>query len=118
MIPNRVDVVCRQSDLCSAPIPALIQESTMTKSQTKKPAPVPQTKAAAPKKPDQSKSKQGRMIALMQRTQGATVDELMKTTGWQKHTVRGAISGSLRKRLKLKVTLVETAKGSAYRIQP
>ena len=29
---------------------------------------------------------------------GATIDELVAVTGWQKHSVRGAMSGSLRKK--------------------
>jgi transcription initiation factor IIE alpha subunit len=32
------------------------------------------------------------VIAMIQRKGGATLDEIMKTTGWQKHTVRGFIS--------------------------
>jgi hypothetical protein len=29
---------------------------------------------------------------MMQRAKGATLDEIMKTTGWQRHTVRGFVS--------------------------
>jgi predicted transcriptional regulator len=32
------------------------------------------------------------VIAMMQRKGGATLDEVTKHTGWQKHTVRGFIS--------------------------
>lgn len=32
------------------------------------------------------------VIAMLQRKGGATLDEIIKTTGWQKHTVRGFIS--------------------------
>jgi len=34
---------------------------------------------------------------------GATLAQMMKLTGWQAHTVRGMLSGSLRKRLGLDV---------------
>jgi len=40
----------------------------------------------------------------MQRRDGATIDELVKLTGWQAHSVRGAISGTLKKKLGLAVT--------------
>jgi hypothetical protein len=38
---------------------------------------------------------------------GGTIEQLAQFTGWQPHTVRGAISGALRKRLKLHVTCVD-----------
>ena len=37
---------------------------------------------------------------------GGTIDQLTELTGWQPHTVRGTISGTLRKRLNLNVTCV------------
>ena len=48
---------------------------------------------------------------------GATNLQLMLATGWQPHCVRGAISGPLRKRLGLDVTLTRNAAGErVYRI--
>jgi len=41
--------------------------------------------------------KLGSIQALVERTGGATISEMMLATGWQAHSVRGAISGSLRK---------------------
>ena len=49
-------------------------------------------------------TKQARMIALMQRPEGASIEEICKVTGWQKHTVRGTFSNTLKKRLGLTVT--------------
>ena len=40
---------------------------------------------------------------MLNATSGATLEQMMKLTGWQAHTVRGAISGVLRKRLGLNV---------------
>jgi hypothetical protein len=44
-----------------------------------------------------SPSKQDAVIAMLRRPVGATVDEVASATGWQRHTVRGVFSGTLRK---------------------
>jgi hypothetical protein len=36
---------------------------------------------------------------MLQRPEGATVDEGARATGWQRHTVRGVFSGTLKKKL-------------------
>ena len=46
-------------------------------------------------------SKHDRIIALLQRAEGATLDVLVMETGWQKHSVRGFLAGTVRKKLKL-----------------
>ena len=61
-------------------------------------------------------SKEAQVIALLRREQGATLDEIVAATGWQKHTVRGAISGALKKRLGLAVESTPTEAGRVYRI--
>ena len=48
-------------------------------------------------------SKKAEVIDLMSRSQGATLAEIMGLTGWQAHTVRGFVSGTLIKKLELKV---------------
>jgi hypothetical protein len=48
-----------------------------------------------------SDSKQDRIVALLQRPNGATLDVLVKETQWQKHSVRGFLAGTVRKKLKL-----------------
>ena len=49
--------------------------------------------------------------------EGATNLQLMLASGWQPHSVRGAISGLLRKRLGLNVVLTSNATGKrVYRI--
>ena len=37
-------------------------------------------------------SKQDEVIAMLRRPEGATVDEVVNATGWQRHTVRGVFS--------------------------
>ena len=38
---------------------------------------------------------------MLQRPEGATIAEIVEATGWQPHTVRGALAGALKKRLGL-----------------
>jgi hypothetical protein len=57
------------------------------------------------------------MIALLRRPEGATIDEIVAVTGWQKHTVRGAIAGALKKKLGLEVISKKIdQRGRVYRI--
>lgn len=43
-------------------------------------------------------SKLDRLLSLLRRPDGATISDLMDATGWQAHSVRGAIAGALRKK--------------------
>lgn len=61
-------------------------------------------------------SKQNRLIALMQRPKGACIQELMEATGWQAHSVRGVVSGTLRKKLGLNVIMDVNGNSRVYRI--
>ena len=58
-------------------------------------------------------TKQARMIALMKRPEGATIEQISAEVGWNANTIRGVISGALRKRLGLDVTSVRTREGSS-----
>ena len=42
-------------------------------------------------------SKTAQVVAMLQRKNGATLSEIMKTMGWQKHTVRGFMAGAMKK---------------------
>ena len=53
----------------------------------------PGQKAAKPKA-----SKLGRLEAMLRQPAGATIKQLGKSLGWQSHSVRGAIAGSLKKK--------------------
>jgi hypothetical protein len=58
-----------------------------------------------PKSPRNVRSgtKQAVLIDMLRREEGATIKQIVEATGWQKHTVRGAISGALKKKLGLTV---------------
>ncbi len=73
-------------------------------------------KAAKPGGP-RAGTKQALLIDLLKRKKGATIDEIIEATGWQAHSVRGAISGTLKKKLGLTVTSEQIEKrGRVYRI--
>jgi hypothetical protein len=62
-------------------------------------------------------SKEARLIAMLRRPEGATVEEIARTFGWQHHTVRGAFAGALKRKRGLEVTSEKTADGRrTYRI--
>jgi hypothetical protein len=61
-------------------------------------------------------SKQAQVIGLLQRPQGATIEEMASAMGWQRHTVRGLISGALKKKLGLDIVTEKTDRGRCYRI--
>ena len=57
------------------------------------------------------------LVVALRRPQGATSLQLMLATGWQPHSVRGAISGMLRKKLGLNVVLAHNDSGErVYRV--
>jgi Protein of unknown function (DUF3489) len=61
------------------------------KSQAKSLAKTPRRERARPSANERS-NKKAEVIAMMKRAKGATLDEIMAATGWQKHTVRGFVS--------------------------
>lgn len=62
-------------------------------------------------------TKQAQVIALLLRPEGATIAEIAAATGWQAHTVRGAISGALKKKLGLPISSEKVeGRGTVYRM--
>lgn len=61
-------------------------------------------------------SKLETVVALLRRPKGTTIAELCKTTGWQSHSVRGALSGAIKGKMGLSVVSAQTAGVRIYRI--
>jgi Protein of unknown function (DUF3489) len=63
-----------------------------------------------------ARSKQARVIAMLQSPAGTTIDAITKATGWQPHSVRGFLAGVVRKRLKLSLTSKKVNDNRIYQI--
>lgn len=57
-------------------------------------------------------SRKAELMALLQRTGGATLAELMTTSGWQAHSVRGFLSGTIGKKMGLKIDSAKREDGT------
>jgi hypothetical protein len=77
-------------------------------------------KPSTPSDPDAQKSdpgsKQSRIVAMLRSPGGTTLAAMMKATGWQQHSVRGFLAGTVRKRLKLKLGSKKVDGNRVYRI--
>ena len=56
-------------------------------------------------------TKQSMIVALLKRPSGATLQELMKATDWQAHSVRGFLSAVVGKKMNLAVVSTKSADG-------
>lgn len=62
-------------------------------------------------------TKQAALIAMLRAPGGATIAEIVAATGWQPHTVRGAMAGALKKKLELEVTSEKVEdRGRVYKL--
>jgi hypothetical protein len=71
------------------------------------------TRAKAPKKATGARhgSKTEKVVDLLKQAGGATLKELMKATGWQAHSVRGFLSGTVGKKMGMAVTSTKSEDG-------
>jgi hypothetical protein len=75
------------------------------------------TKAVEPKTKPTAESKTDKVVKLLRRKSGATISDLQKATGWQAHSVRGFLSGTLKRRMGLAVVGETDGKGvRRYRV--
>jgi len=76
---------------------------------------VPAKKAA----PAERGTKTAKILALLKRPNGASLQQLRKATGWQAHSVRGFLSGTVKKKMGLRVVSTKPQEGDRnYRIIP
>lgn len=83
------------------------------KQPAKKTSPAPKSAVPTARRAD---SKQAVLIALLQRSKGTTIDEMAEATGWQRHSVHGVMSGTLKKKLGLTISSDSGTQGRIYRI--
>lgn len=75
--------------------------------------------AAARKPTGKRASKKEAIISLLSRKGGASVSEMQVATGWQAHSVRGYLSGTISKKLGMMLTSSTDASGvRRYAIKP
>lgn len=103
------------------PIAKRIASSKVAKSIPKSVIEKPKTQVATPSStpipsPLKTPNKQSQLIALLKDPKGADIKLLMQATGWQPHSIRGIISGVLRKKLGLEVVHQKEGSNSIYRI--
>lgn len=85
----------------------------------KKPTPANKAPKRAKKaKSAREGSKTDLVLGLLKRSGGATAEELMKATGWQPHSVRGFLSGTVRKKMGLNVLNWRYTRGGRRADQP
>jgi len=74
------------------------------------------TKAAPKKSVTLKPGKTATIVAMLRRPKGASIADLAKAAGWQTHSVRGAISGAIKKKHGLNVTSEMIGSARVYRI--
>lgn len=114
--------------VASRPKPVRAAISRTTAKLSPKPSPKPAAKSPSPRrKPSaqplpavavESRTKQAQLIELLGSNRGASMAQMVDLTGWLPHTVRGMLSGSLRKRLGLNVRHSLEEGVRVYRIRP
>ena len=83
----------------------------------------PQAEAEAVMAPNKERkiregTKQVLLIEMLRRPEGATLEELVAATGWQSHTVRGAMAGALKKKIGLTIASEKIeSRGRVYKVQ-
>jgi hypothetical protein len=67
--------------------------------------------------PKSSSSKLDQIVTALRARKGATLGQLVTLTGWQPHSVRGAMSGALKKQRGFTITSTKSGSERAYKIE-
>jgi hypothetical protein len=102
------------------------KSSTSAKGEKPKTGRKPSSAPTAPSKADPADdlptartTKHDRILTLLNRREGATIPEIMEASGWQQHSVRGFLAGTVKKKLGLTLNSSKTAgEPRRYRIAP
>lgn len=63
------------------------------------------------------KTKKAQLLALLKVGEGVSIDQLARVTGWQKHSIRGFLSGTVRGKMGLRLIVTKSENGArVYRI--
>jgi Protein of unknown function (DUF3489) len=61
-------------------------------------------------------TKHARVLAMLRSKGGTTIAAIVRTTGWQPHSVRGFLAGVVKRKLRLNLASEKTKLGRVYRV--
>ncbi|WP_411957173.1 DUF3489 domain-containing protein [Paracoccus homiensis] len=110
-------LIATEAGLAAVGIDPVVSRAVASARKAKaKPAPDAE---GVPSIPGRAGTKQAAIIALLQWPEGASVAEIVAATGWLAHSVRGMISGALKKKLGLPILSEKVeGRGTVHRIPP
>jgi hypothetical protein len=85
--------------------PTAPAKSAKSKSGAKsRPVPAEKRSAARDEQHTERATKHDRVLELLSQRNGASIPEMMEVTGWQQHSVRGFLAGTVKKKLGFTLT--------------
>jgi len=111
-------LVVTEAGLAAIGVEPVVVKSKARLRKTAKTPKTPTATKSAPKTP-RTVTKQAKLITMLEAPDGASIAEIVAATDWQPHTIRGVISGVLKKKLGLDVTSEKDGdRGRIYKISP